>query len=209
MIDYKYKMKKRDYQRVESLSKEMWHKSIMFSYFITILYEKPVEDDTIVAVDNKHLKLLLRRKFKKDISFLFTNEKHLKNDQSKWFNSYHRHILMSEVNGVSCEDLENFIRKHHKSVSIDLINHDTKFATRKGIVIEPVKEFNLALSYVTKQIEYPQLNVDRDKVIDASNSDIGKNHYSVRGDHRDNRDRDLCRPRTIPKTTNRFLSVVH
>jgi len=209
MIDYKYKMKKRDYQRVESLSKEMWHKSIMFSYFITILYEKPVEDDTIVAVDNKHLKLLLRRKFKKDISFLFTNEKHLKNDQSKWFNSYHRHILMSEVDGVSCEDLESFIRKHHKSVSIDLINHDTKFATRKGIVIEPVKEFNLALSYVTKQIEYPQLNVDRDKVIDASNSDIGKNHYSVRGDHRDYRDRDLCRPRTIPKTTNRFLSVVH
>ena len=209
MIDYKYKMKKRDYQRVESLSKEMWHKSIMFSYFITILYEKPVTDETIVAVDNKHLKLLLRRKFKKNISFLFTNEKHLKNDQSKWFNSYHRHILMSEVDGVSCEDLENFIRKHHKSVSIDLINHDTKFATRKGIVIERVKEFNLALSYVTKQIEYPQLNVDRDKVIDASNSDIGKNHYSVRGDHRDNRDRDLCRPRTIPKTTNRFLSVVH
>ena len=202
-------MKTRDYQRVESLSKEMWHKSIMFSYFITILYEKPVTDETIVAVDNKHLKLLLRRKFKKDISFLFTNEKHLKNDQSKWFNSYHRHILMSEVNGVSCEDLESFIRKHHKSVSIDLINHDTKFATRKGIVIEPVKEFNLALSYVTKQIEYPQLNVDRDKVIDASNSDIGKNHYSVRGDHRDYRDRDLCRPRTIPKTTNRFLSVVH
>ena len=209
MIDYKYKMKKRDYQRVESLSKEMWHKSIMFSYFITILYEKPVTDETIVAVDNKHLKLLLRRKFKKDISFLFTNEKHLKNDQSKWFNSYHRHILMSEVDGVSCEDLESFIRKHHKSVSIDLINHDTKFATRKGIVIEPVKEFNLALSYVTKQIEYPQLNVDRDKVIDASNSDIGKNHYSVRGEHRDTRNRDLLRPRAIPKATNQFLSLVH
>ena len=209
MIDYKYKMKKRDYNRVESLSKEMWLKDIMFDYFITILYEKPVKDDTIVAVDNRHLKLLLRRKYKKPISFLFTNEKHLKNDQSKWFNSYHRHILMSEVDGVSCEDLENFIRKHHKSVSVDLINHDTNFATRKGIVIKPVEDYNLALSYVTKQIEYPQLNVDRDKVIDASNSDIGKNHYSIRGDHRDNRDRDLCRPRTIPKTTNRFLSVVH
>ena len=209
MIDYKYKMKKRDYNRVESLSKEMWLKEIMFDYFITILYEKPVKDDTIVAVDNRHLKLLLRRKYKKPISFLFTNEKHLKNDQSKWFNSYHRHILMSKVDGVSCDDLENFIRKHHKSVSVDLINHDTNFATRKGIVIKPVEDYNLALSYVTKQIEYPQLNVDRDKVIDASNSDIGKNHYSVRGDHRDNRDRDLCRPRTIPKTTNRFLSLVH
>ena len=202
-------MKKRDYNRVESLSKEMWLKDIMFDYFITILYEKPVKDDTIVAVDNRHLKLLLRRKYKKPISFLFTNEKHLKNDQSKWFNSYHRHILMSEVDGVSCEDLENFIRKHHKSVSVDLINHDTNFATRKGIVIKPVEDYNLALSYVTKQIEYPQLNVDRDKVIDASNSDIGKNHYSIRGDHRDNRDRDLCRPRTIPKTTSRFLSLVH
>ena len=209
MIDYKYKMKKRDYNRVESLSKEMWLKDIMFDYFITILYEKPVKDDTIVAVDNRHLKLLLRRKYKKPISFLFTNEKHLKNDQSKWFNSYHRHILMSKVDGVSCDDLENFIRKHHKSVSIDLINHDTNFAIRKGIVIKPVEDYNLALSYVTKQIEYPQLNVDRDKVIDASNSDIGKNHYSIRGDHRDNRDRDLCRPRTIPKTTNRFLSLVH
>ena len=202
-------MKKRDYNRVESLSKEMWSKDIMFDYFITILYEKPVKDDTIVAVDNRHLKLLLRRKYKKPISFLFTNEKHLKNDQSKWFNSYHRHILMSKVDGVSCDDLENFIRKHHKSVSIDLINHDTNFAIRKGIVIKPVEDYNLALSYVTKQIEYPQLNVDRDKVIDASNSDIGKNHYSIRGDHRDNRDRDLCRPRTIPKTTNRFLSLVH
>ena len=209
MIDYKYKMKKRDYQRVESLSKEMWHKSIMFSYFITILYEKPVTDETIVAVDNKHLKLLLRRKFKKNISFLFTNEKHLKNDQSKWFNSYHRHILMSSVDGVSCDSLEDFIRKHHKSVSVDLINHDTKFATRRGIVIAPVRDFNIALSYVTKQIEYPQLNVCRERVIDASNSDIGKNHYSVRGDHRDSRNRDLLRPRAIPKATNKFLSLVH
>ena len=62
---------------------------------------------------------------------------------------------------------------------------------------------------MTKQIEYPQLNVDRDKVIDASNSDIGKNHYSVRGDHRDSRNRDLLRPRAIPKATNKFLSLVH
>ena len=27
---------------------------------------------------------------------------------------------------------------------------------------------------MTKQIEYPQLNVERERVIDASNSDIGK-----------------------------------
>ena len=182
-----YQLTKRDKQRIESLSMEMWQKSIHFGYHITILYEHPVTDETIPVTDNRHLRLLLRRKYKEPISFLFTLEKHLKNDESRWFNSYHRHILMSSVDGVSCDSLEDFIRKHHKSVSIDLINHDTKFATRKGIVIEPVRDFNIALSYVTKQIEFPQLNVRRDRVIDASNSDIGKNHYSVRGEHRDTR----------------------
>ena len=204
-----YQLTKRDKQRIESLSMEMWQKSIHFGYHITILYEHPVTDETIPVTDNRHLRLLLRRKYKEPISFLFTLEKHLKNDESRWFNSYHRHILMSSVDGVSCDSLEDFIRKHHKSVSIDLINHDTKFATRKGIVIEPVKDFNIALSYVTKQIEFPQLNVRRDRVIDASNSDIGKNHYSVRGDNRDSRNRDLLRPRAIPKATNQFLSLVH
>ena len=204
-----YQLTKRDKQRIESLSMEMWSKSIHFGYHITILYDKPVKDNTIPPLDNKHLKRLLRTKYKKSLSFLFTLEKHLKNDQSKWFNSYHRHILMSSVDGLSCESLERFIRQHHNSVSEDLCNYDTKFATRKGIVVEPVQDFNIALSYVTKQIEYPQLNVERERVIDASNSDIGKNHYSVRGDHRDQRDRDLCRPRSVPKTTNRFLSVVH
>ena len=204
-----YQLTKRDKQRIESLSMEMWQKSIHFGYHITILYEHPVTDETIPVTDNRHLRLLLRRKYKEPISFLFTLEKHLKNDESRWFNSYHRHILMSSVDGVSCDSLEDFIRKHHKSVSVDLINHDTKFATRKGIVIEPVKDFNIALSYVTKQIEFPQLNVRRDRVIDASNSDIGKNHYSVRGEHRDTRNRDLLRPRAIPKATNQFLSLVH
>ena len=204
-----YQLTKRDKQRIESLSMEMWQKSIHFGYHITILYEHPVTDETIPVTDNRHLRLLLRRKYKEPISFLFTLEKHLKNDESRWFNSYHRHILMSSVDGVSCDSLEDFIRKHHKSVSVDLINHDTKFATRRGIVIAPVRDFNIALSYVTKQIEYPQLNVCRERVIDASNSDIVKNHYSVRGDHRDQRDRDLCRPRSVPKATNRFLSVVH
>ena len=69
MIDYKYNYEKKRLQRVESLSKEMWLKDIMFDYFITILYEKPVKDDTIVAVDNRHLRLLLRRKYKNQFLF--------------------------------------------------------------------------------------------------------------------------------------------
>ncbi len=204
-----YQLSKRDKERIESLSLEMWSKSIHFDYHITILYDRPVKDDTQVMLDNRHLRRLLRTRYKRSISFLFTLEKHLQNDRSRWFNSYHRHILMSEVDGESCEDLEEFIRNHHKSVSRDLFNEDTNFRLRKGVVVEPVEDFNIALSYVTKQIEYPRLNVDREKVIDSSNSDIGKNHFSVRGESRDYRYRDLCRPRSVPKATNRFLSVVH
>ena len=117
---------------------------------------------------------------------------------------------MSEINGVSCEELENFIRRHHKSVSRDLFNEDTNFRLRKGVVVEPVEDFNIALSYVTKQIEYPRLNVDREKVIDTSNSDIGKNHYSTRGDSRENRFKDTCkRPQRIPTRSDRVLSIAH
>ena len=117
---------------------------------------------------------------------------------------------MSEINGVSCEDLENFIRRHHKSVSRDLFNEDTNFRLRKGVVVEPVEDFNIALSYVTKQIEYPRLNVDREKVIDTSNSDIGKNHYSTRGDSRENRFKDTCtRQSRIPKGSDQVLSMAH
>ena len=38
---------------------------------------------------------------------------------------------------------------------------------------------------MTKQIDYPQLNIDRTKVIDVVSSDIGENHYSVKGEKRD------------------------
>ena len=117
LYDYtnSYQLKKRDLERIESLSLEMWRDAIHFDYHITILYDKPVTDETLVLSDNRHLRKLLRTKYKNSaksndsVKFLFTLEKHLKNDQSRWFNSYHRHILMSEVNGVSCEDLEDFI----------------------------------------------------------------------------------------------------
>ena len=215
-ITNSYQLTKRDFERIESLSLEMWRDAIHFDYHITILYDKPVTDETLVMSDNRHLRKLLRTKYKNtsksndSVKFLFTLEKHLKNDQSKWFNSYHRHILMSEINGVSCEDLENFIRKHHKSVSRDLFNEDTNFRLRKGVVVEPVEDFNIALSYVTKQIEYPRLNVDREKVIDTSNSDIGKNHYSTRGESRENRFKDTCtRQSRIPKGSDQVLSMAY
>ena len=218
LYDYtnSYQLKKRDLERIESLSLEMWKDAIHFDYHVTILYDKPVTDETLVMSDNRHLRKLLRTKYKNSaksndsVKFLFTLEKHLKNDQSKWFNSYHRHILMSEVNGVSCEDLEEFISYHHKSVSRDLFNEDTNFRLRKGVVVEPIEDFNIALSYVTKQIEYPRLNVEREKVIDTTNSDIGKNHYSTRGESRANRIKDTCtRPRRLPNGSNRVLSTVH
>ncbi len=215
-ITNSYQLKKRDFERIESLSLEMWRDAIHFDYHITILIDKLVTDETQVMSDNRHLRKLLRTKYKNtsksndSVKFLFTLEKHLKNDQSKWFNSFHRHILMSEINGVSCEDLENFIRRHHKSVSRDLFNEDTNFRLRKGVVVEPVEDFNIALSYVTKQIEYPRLNVDREKVIDTSNSDIGKNHYSTRGETRESKIKDLCsRQKRVTKGSDRTLSMAH
>ena len=54
-----------------------------------------------------------------------------------------------------------------------------------GLDIKLVKDLDLVTSYMTKQIDYPQLNIDRTKVIDVVNSDIGQNHYSVKGERRD------------------------
>ena len=40
---------------------------------------------------------------------------------------------------------------------------------------------DLITSYISKQIDYPSLNLDKRFIIDATNSDVGKDHYSVKG----------------------------
>ena len=190
-----YRLKERDQERVKPLLDEIYEEGINFLYFITLNYESKVTDDVEVNEDNHHLKLKLRRYFKRPVKFLFTLEKHLGNDNSYFFNTYHRHILMSKVEGITCRKLKSIIQSHHRNIARDTWG-------RKGCVIRPITDIEKACSYVTKQIDYPQLNVDRRVVIDATNSDIGKDHYSVRGLHRD----PLYRHRRTSSPTNRSLS---
>ena len=53
LYDYtnSYQLKRRDLERIESLSLEMWRDAIHFAYHITILYDKPVTDETLVLSD--------------------------------------------------------------------------------------------------------------------------------------------------------------
>ena len=191
-----YKLNKRDEERVKPLLDEIYEEGINFLYFITLNYEEKVTDDVQVNEDNHHLRLLLRRYFNKPLKFLFTLEKHLGNDASYFFNTYHRHILMEKVEGITCRKLKSIIKCHHRSVAPDSWG-------RKGCVIRPITDISLACSYVTKQIDYPSLNVDKRVVIDATNSDIGKNHYSVREDHRDT----IYRQGRVPSSAKRSLSI--
>ena len=99
----------------------------------------------------------------------------MSNSDSPVFLGYHRHILMEEIPDVKLRDINQVIRRHH---------HSTPHG-KAGLDIKLVKDLPLLTSYMTKQIDYPQLNIDRTKVIDVVSSDIGENHYSVKGEKRD------------------------
>ena len=79
---------------------------------------------------------------------------------------------MEGVPVVKMRDIDRVIRRHH---------HSTPNG-KCGLDIKLVTDLDLVTSYMTKQIDYPQLNIDRTKVIDVVNSDIGKDHFSVKGE---------------------------
>ena len=160
-----YIMTNRDKERISTLLTEIEDNDINFKYFITIDYYFKMTDDIRVLEDNKHLRLLLRRNFKRPIRFFFTTEKHLGND---WNASRPRR------KEYKMDLIEKIIRRHH---------HSTPNG-RLGLVIKPVESIEPLMSYMTKQIDYPSLNIDKTKIIDPMNSDIGKDHYSVRGKKR-------------------------
>lgn len=181
MFSNKYKLTDQDKRRIKSLMDEIQDKDINFRYFITIDYWYKQTDIIRVIEDNKHLRKLLRTNFHQDLKFFITSEKHLSNAQSKVFLGYHRHILMTDIDDWNVarsrrweykKDLiEKKIRRHH---------HSTPNG-KKGLVIRPVEDMDLITSYLTKQIDYPSLNLDKRFIIDATNSDVGKDHYSVKG----------------------------
>ena len=78
---------------------------------------------------------------------------------------------------VKIRDIDSAIRRHHHSTPHGKSGLDIKLINSK-------KDLSYITSYMTKQIDYPQLNIDRTKVIDVVNSDIGKNHFSVKGQKR-------------------------
>ena len=170
-----YQLTEYNKKRIRPLLNEIKQKGINFKYFLTIDYWWKMIDDIRVLEDNKHLRKLLRKYFKKPIRFFFTSEKHLSNSDSPVFLGYHRHILMEEIPDVKLRDINQVIRRHH---------HSTPHG-KAGLDIKLVKDLPLLTSYMTKQIDYPQLNIDRTKVIDVVSSDIGENHYSVKGEKRD------------------------
>ena len=79
---------------------------------------------------------------------------------------------------MKLRDIDQVIRKHHHSTPNGKAGLDIK-------LVKDVKDVSYLTSYMTKQIDYPQLNIDRTKVIDVVNSDIGKDHFSVKGEKRD------------------------
>ena len=191
-----------DKKRIRSLLDEIDDKSIKFKYFITLNYDTRVTDIAQVWEDNRHLKKLLRFYFKRPVNFLFTTEKHLDNPESYFYNSYHRHILMEGIKGVHHNKIKHILRHHHS------IATDTKY--RKGCDIKPIEDLNLITSYITKQIDYSSLSKNETKyIIDSKNSDIGKNHYSIYGETRDEHIYNSIRPKRIFERADKVLQMVH
>tara|TARA_B100001778_G_scaffold114155_1_gene93477 strand:- start:476 stop:1051 length:576 start_codon:yes stop_codon:yes gene_type:complete len=173
-----YQLTEHNKKRIRPLLNEIELKGINFKYFLTIDYWWKMIDDIRVSEDNKHLRKLLRKYFKRPIRFFFSKEKHLGNPDSPVFLGYHRHILMEEIPDVKLRDIDQVIRKHHHSTPNGKAGLDIK-------LVKDVRDVSYLTSYMTKQIDYPQLNIDRTKVIDVVNSDIGKDHFSVKGEKRD------------------------
>ena len=197
-----YKLDDKDKKRIRSLLDEIDDKSINFKYFLTLNYDTRVTDITQVWEDNNHLKKLLRMTFKRPVKFLFTTEKHLNNPDSYYYNSYHRHILMEGIKGVHHNKIKHILRYHHS------VGTDTKY--RKGCIIKPIEDLKVITSYITKQIDYSSLSNNETKyIIDSKNSDIGKNHYSIYGETRDEHIYNSIRPKRIFERTNNVLSRVH
>ena len=154
--------------------------------------------------DSVHLRHVLRRNFGWGTKLFVTNEKHTCSrniinelddsiiDGQSYIDNYkrftgntmsrygsiHRHILVDTF-GTSIREIDAALRKYCR--------RDYHFThDGSGCDIRRVYNQENLISYMTKDIDrpnLPNLNIERDKVIDSVNSDIGKNHYSVSGLH--------------------------
>ena len=202
VVDSDYELSIQDEIRIRPLMKEIVNQDIEFKYLITMNYPYRVTDYTRVIRDSKHLKHVIRRNIDRGTKFFITNEKHTCSrniinelddsiiDDQKYIDSYkrflgetvsrygsiHRHILV-DCRATTIHNIDAALRLY---CSRDYhFTHDGS-----GCDIRRVYNQENLISYMTKDIDrknLPNLNIERDKVIDSVNSDIGKNHYSVSG----------------------------
>ena len=200
VVDSDYELSIQDEIRIRPLMKEIVNQDIEFKYLITMNYPYRVTDYTRVMKDSAHLKHVIRRNFGWETKFFITNEKHtcsrnlineLDNsiiDGQSYIDNYkrftgrtisrygsiHRHICI-DTQVASIRDIDAALRKHCRRDYCFTYNGS-------GCDIRRVYNQEKLMSYMTKDIDrpnLPNLNIERDKVIDSVNSDIGKNHYSV------------------------------
>ena len=197
-----YELAPNDEIRIRPLMEEINNQNIEFKYLITMNYPYRTTDYTKVMKDSVHLRHVIRRNFGWGTKLFITNEKHTCSrniinelddsiiDGQSYIDNYkrftgktisrygsiHRHILVDTF-GTSIREIDAALRKYSR--------HDYHFThDGSGCDIRRVYNQENLISYMTKDIDrpnLPNLNIERDKVIDSVNSDIGKNHYSVSG----------------------------
>ena len=204
VVNSEYELAPNDEIRIRPLMEEINNQNIEFKYLITMNYPYRTTDYTKVMKDSVHLRHVIRRNFGWGTKLFITNEKHTCSrniinelddsiiDGQSYIDNYkrftgktisrygsiHRHILVDTF-GTSIREIDAALRKYCR--------HDYHFThDGSGVDIRKVYNQENLISYMTKDIDrpnLPNLNIERDKVIDSVNSDIGKNHYSVSGLH--------------------------
>ena len=193
--DTNYVLDQVDKDRIQPLLDEIFDSNIKFTYLITMTYPYRITDYTEVMKHNRHKLYVLKKNLKQSIKSFTTIEKHksAKNildpsDQNIYVDDYydaqgkiisrygslHTHTLIDARNTTKTK-IRNLIRTYCPQ------EYNNQFG---GFDIRNVNDKVNILSYMTKDINAPDLinlNIERHHVIDSVNSDIGKDHPSVRG----------------------------
>ena len=194
-FDPDYVLTEIDERRIKPLLDDIFDSTIIFTYLITMTYPFRITDYSEVMKHNRHKLYVLKKNLKQPIKSFTTIEKHksAKNildpsDQNLYVDDYydaqgkiisrygslHTHTLidaenttMTKIRGI----IRNYCPREYNS-------------SYGGFDIRKVNDKVNILSYMTKDINAPDLinlNLERHHVIDSVNSDIGKDHPSVRG----------------------------
>ena len=142
------------------------------------IHEQEIKKSTFEQRKKKNTSNSVQTNDKKLHQKYIDNLKRFLGETVSRYGSIHRHIL------VDCRATTI----HHIDAALRLYcSRDYHFThDGSGCDIRRVYNQENLISYMTKDIDrrnLPNLNIERDKVIDSVNSDIGKNHYSVSGLH--------------------------